>query len=386
MFSDGNDRVFRSGVAGAPLWTAVLDKDFAHAIVHCGDRLVRMEKGLKTIENPIRYPLDQILMMYVLARGRGIILHGCGVEFHGKGLLFLGKSGAGKSTLARLLTGRGGCRLLSDDRIIVRGGVGGGFRMFGTPWPGEANVAENSSVAVDALFFLSHAAGNEIKPLGTSEAAARLLQVASIPRHDAEVFPDAVSFCDRLLRTTPAHELRFAPSNAVVAVIKGWAGCSKQAAKCVRKETTSEQNVQPGDGDEPAIQPVRPCCAGAAPEQDHAAEHSRCGYEFGRTGSSVRANFEKSLSVLAELPADAVGDGSSGFRAAQGNVADPDALFGERLDGEFVAVMDKGEHAGAVGGEAQGIAPAEDVGGEPGEVGACDAQEVGCHCGAHCRA
>ena len=379
MFSDGTDRVFRSGVAGAPLWTAVLDKDFEHVTVHCGDRLVRTEKGLKAIQNPIRYPLDQILMMYVLARGRGMILHGCGVDFCGKGLLFLGKSGAGKSTLARLLTGRGACRLLSDDRIIVRGGVGGGFRMFGTPWPGEASVAENSGVALDALFFLSHAASNEIRPLAISEAATRLLQVASVPWHDAEVFPDTVSFCDRLLRTAPAHELRFEPSSAVAAVIEGWAGCSKQAPECARGKTVDQQDMKPGKGDQPAIRPVKPYCAGAAPEQDDSAEHLRCGHQFGRTGSGVRANFEKSLAVLAELPADAVRDGSSGFRAAQGNVADPDGFFGERLDGEFVAVMDKGEHAGAVGGEAQGIAPAEDVGGEPGEIGACDVQEVGCH-------
>ena len=58
---------------------------------------------------PLQYPLDELVMVHLLARGRGVAIHGSGVvDADGRGTLFAGQSGAGKTTMARLwLAGAG---------------------------------------------------------------------------------------------------------------------------------------------------------------------------------------------------------------------------------------------------------------------------------------
>src|SRR5215472_4348668 len=69
----------------------------------------------------LEYPLDELLMMNLLAQGRGVEVHACGVEdADGRGYLFVGQSGAGKTTTARLWHEAGRIDVLSDDRIILR--------------------------------------------------------------------------------------------------------------------------------------------------------------------------------------------------------------------------------------------------------------------------
>ena len=52
---------------------------------------------------PLHYPLDELLMVHLLARGRGVEIHGSGiVDADGYGTLFAGQSGAGKTTMSRL--------------------------------------------------------------------------------------------------------------------------------------------------------------------------------------------------------------------------------------------------------------------------------------------
>ena len=70
---------------------------------------------------PLEYPLDELLLQGLLARGRGAEIHACGIaDGSGRGLLFVGQSGAGKTTMARLWEGERGITVLSDDRIILR--------------------------------------------------------------------------------------------------------------------------------------------------------------------------------------------------------------------------------------------------------------------------
>ena len=71
--------------------------------------------------DPICYPLDELLLVNVLARGRGAEIHACGIiDSNGHGHLFAGQSGAGKTTIARIWEGEPGVTILSDDRIILR--------------------------------------------------------------------------------------------------------------------------------------------------------------------------------------------------------------------------------------------------------------------------
>src|SRR4051812_7654599 len=110
--------------------------------------------------NPLEYPLDELLMLNLLAQGRGVELHSCGlVDETGAGYLFIGQSGAGKTTTARLWEREPQVRILSDDRIIVRREAGA-FWMHGTPWHGEGALALPERAQLKRIFFLKHGERN----------------------------------------------------------------------------------------------------------------------------------------------------------------------------------------------------------------------------------
>jgi len=138
-----------NGPDARPLWIADIAPSFESVEVTCGDAWAEARDEAGRISCPLQYPLDQVLLMYALSRCRGILVHAAGASADGKGLLFPGISGAGKSTISALLRAGDGVHLLSDDRIVVRGNGSGGFDLGGTPWPGDAGVAENDSVPLD---------------------------------------------------------------------------------------------------------------------------------------------------------------------------------------------------------------------------------------------
>ena len=83
---------------------------------------------------PLEYPLDELLIINLLAQGRGVEVHAAGViDPEGCGHLFLGQSGGGKTTISRLWQGVERAEILSDeDRIILRKEAGR-IWMYGTP-------------------------------------------------------------------------------------------------------------------------------------------------------------------------------------------------------------------------------------------------------------
>jgi hypothetical protein len=180
-----------------------------------------MKEGGKssTVSNPVCYPLDQLLLMYVLARNGGAILHAAGINHNNRGYIFPGRSGAGKSTIMRQCARSNDFKGLSDDRIIVRK-MDGNFKAFGTPWPGEACVAVNKSAPLSGIFFISHGSRNKIQDLGRREAFERLLPVTSIPWYDREITEKLLSFCEDLVSHVPAYELHFKPDTEVVGVLE----------------------------------------------------------------------------------------------------------------------------------------------------------------------
>src|SRR3989475_11859333 len=127
--------------------------------------------------NPLEYPLDELLLIHLLAAGRGVEVHACGVVApNGQGYLFVGQSGAGKTTMARLWqkAKAGGIMILSDDRIILRKSNGTVW-MYGTPWHGEAELASAAHAPLAGIYLLRHGTSNALIPLHPSQAIARLL-------------------------------------------------------------------------------------------------------------------------------------------------------------------------------------------------------------------
>jgi hypothetical protein len=211
LYRDGEALLaaFRGGPGtGSPyLWIARVDVAGRRVDVFCGSPLVREREGGKVILNPLTYPLDQILVMIFLY-GEGFTTHAAGALVDGRALIFPGVSGAGKTTVTRLLAEDTRFGMLSDDRVVLRE-MDGVVHVFGTPWPGDANVAENAEGPLTAILFLSKGKDAAIRPLAREEALRRLLPVASIPWYDRDITEASLSFCERLLDAVPAFELGF---------------------------------------------------------------------------------------------------------------------------------------------------------------------------------
>jgi hypothetical protein len=153
--------------------------------------------------------------MYILSQRQGCLVHAAGFGIHGRGCVFPGRSGAGKSTLSRQFFDVPGIVLLSDDRIIIRK-IDKVFRAFGTPWPGDAGIAENSSLPLSGIFFICHGDKNLLKEVKPKEAVERLMPVTSIPWYDEKIMSDILSFCEDMVMNIPAYELCFRPDKEVV--------------------------------------------------------------------------------------------------------------------------------------------------------------------------
>ncbi len=173
---------------------------------------------------PLRYPLDELILINHLAQGRGTILHACGArlpragsggEGDARGLLFVGKSGAGKSTLAKLWGEAGGAEILSDDRVILRP-EGTGARLYGTPWHGDARVSSAATAPLDRIFLLAHGTQNRIAPVGPEEALETLLLNCFAPFYDRAGMEWTIDFIQSLLREVSVARLEFVPDGSAI--------------------------------------------------------------------------------------------------------------------------------------------------------------------------
>jgi len=202
-----------------PYKKATFSADFT-----CGE--VLLERSYFDPRYPVdalEYPLDELLMMNLLAQGRGVEVHACGLEdTDGQGYLFLGHSGAGKTTTARMWQKAGGVQVLSDDRIIVRS-LEGVTWMYGTPWHGEAKLALPARTLLRQIFFLRHGKRNEIVPLGRAEALARFLACSFVPFYSRSGLDFALAFFQQLIDSLPCAELQFVPEERAVELARGHA-------------------------------------------------------------------------------------------------------------------------------------------------------------------
>lgn len=211
----------RSIVAWAeePLYAVDLRPGTAEVLVRCGPGL--LEPGPpRSIRSPVHYPLDQILLMYLLGE-RGVILHAAGMLVRGLGVALAGVSGAGKTTFSRLTAGRAGWRPLSDDRVIVRADRKRA-ELYGTPWPGEGRIAVNETGPLQALLFLEQGTTDAVRRLTAPEALTRLVKTASIPWYDEAYVGDALAACGRIVGDVPTAVLTFRPEVGAVEAVERW--------------------------------------------------------------------------------------------------------------------------------------------------------------------
>jgi hypothetical protein len=169
---------------------------------------------------PLEYPLDELLMLNLLAGGRGAEFHSSGiVDETGRGRLFIGQSGAGKTTTARLWESLQGTTVLSDDRIILRQSDKQ-FWMYGTPWHGEAELSTAAKAPLKQIFFLRHGERNELMPLGRMEAAARLFSCSFPTFYNMAGLDFTLAFYEEVASLIPCFEFSFIPGPEAVEFIR----------------------------------------------------------------------------------------------------------------------------------------------------------------------
>lgn len=169
---------------------------------------------------PLQHPLDELLMLNLLAKGKGVQVHACGVvDPTGRGYLFAGQSGAGKTTMARLWEKHAGVKILSDDRIILRQ-LDGKFWMYGTPWHGEAKFASSARAPLNQIFFLRHGQENERLPRAGAEAAALLFSCMFPTFYSPDGLDFSLAFSEAVNQSVACQELRFVPDQRVLQFIQ----------------------------------------------------------------------------------------------------------------------------------------------------------------------
>jgi hypothetical protein len=176
---------------------------------------MRMEGGL--LPDPLQYPMAEVLMVCLLARGWGLMVHACGIDDGGRGYLFAGNSTHGKTTTARLW--REKATILNDDRIVLRWHEGC-FWMYGTPWHGDYRWVSPQGVPLEKIFFLRHAGENQARRVGGVTAASMLLARSFPPLWDATGMEFSLDLSARLVEAVPCYELGFVPDGRVVEYVR----------------------------------------------------------------------------------------------------------------------------------------------------------------------
>ncbi len=177
----------------------------------------RIQAG-RPVTNPFDYPVDRMLVMSLLTSRGGLLCHAAGACFGGKGYVFTGLSGSGKSTLSTLLLSRPGWSVLSDERVAIRGKEAP-FRVFGTPWAGDAGLASATGCDLAAIFFLRHGEEDRLEPLARSEALLRFLSLLTISWYDPDRMPEQLRVVEQMVSALPCYELSFRPSPDVVEIL-----------------------------------------------------------------------------------------------------------------------------------------------------------------------
>ena len=213
----GRRFVFTSTLLGPePYQVASFSPDFAD-----GEVLLRRSAFAERLPvYPLQYPLDELLIVHLLARGRGVAIHGSGlVDADGRATLFAGQSGAGKTTMARLWLGQPGVQILSDERIVLRQ-EGDTIWMYGTPWHGDGRIANQGRAPLARICLLRHAPENRMRSLGPSEAVARLFSCCFPPFHDAAALDGVLAALDRIAARCACVELGFVPDASAPAFVR----------------------------------------------------------------------------------------------------------------------------------------------------------------------
>ncbi len=219
LYSDGKTMNFTFSSppdAETPYCIAVINKDFTKGEIYLSDTAVPKECGAP---NPLNYPLDELLMLSILSKGHGIILHSACISDEGEGMLFTGTSGAGKSTISEIWRGKDGVNVLTDERVIIKKEKGR-FYAYGTPWHGTARIHSPGKAKLKGIYFIAHGSKNEAKELNRIDATSRFIARGFPTYWDKEGMQFSLDFASEVVESTPCFELAFKPDDEIIDYVR----------------------------------------------------------------------------------------------------------------------------------------------------------------------
>jgi hypothetical protein len=194
----------------------ILQPDLAAGEVYCvGDRWLEDS----SVFYPLQYPLDMLLTINLLARGKGVAIHAAAVADMGKGRLFVGRSGAGKSTMAELWLNTTNARILNDDRVIISH-QDGDYMMQGSPWHSRIPVVSSRPAPLEGIYFLKHGQENRIQPVTPTDAISQLMVCCFTTYWDPDGMKSTLDILDDLVKSIPCFNLSINPGDSVVNFIR----------------------------------------------------------------------------------------------------------------------------------------------------------------------
>lgn len=218
LYRERGDFIFSftsSSLGPVPYKLARFDASFTDGTVWLSRACLQDDLVLE----PLEYPLGELLMINLLAKGRGVEVHGCGViDRDGAAYVFAGQSEAGKSTIARLWHDDG-ATVLSDDRVVLRL-RGRQVWVYGTPWHGEQEFAFPASAPLTRIFFLDHGIENFARPMRGAGAVARLFACCFPPFYDKAGLDFTLELLTSIIDRVPCFELTFVPDASVVRFVR----------------------------------------------------------------------------------------------------------------------------------------------------------------------
>ncbi|OVE75620.1 hypothetical protein BVX97_04340 [bacterium E08(2017)] len=225
LVDDGDDQWFVSAfkLEGMPAWAARMGPRCNSIMVECNSAI---ENGYGRSASPLIYPLDQLLMIHIMATRRGLLVHGSGIMKDGKAVVLAGVSGAGKTTVSSLIDGTPGLELLSDDRVFIRE-QNGRMMVYGTPWPGEGGYALNEGAELCGLGFLKHGDSDEVIPMESNTGFERLMPVSSVPWYDEELMTSVVEFAGGIVSGVPVYDFVFSKDGNAADLVESMIGENK---------------------------------------------------------------------------------------------------------------------------------------------------------------
>lgn len=166
----------------------------------------------------VTFPLDQLLIIQLLARADGMVIHGAAVSDGTRAVLLIGPSGAGKTTTARAAADRG-LTVLSDERTVLRK-LEGRFLIGGTPWYGDGAFYDRRLLPLAAICALHQSDRDVLEPIRPARMLAELYRCHFPPLWSESATRAVLDTAQTLVESVPIYRLHNTRGGGAVDAVK----------------------------------------------------------------------------------------------------------------------------------------------------------------------